>query len=482
MTGTTTTTTTSTVMPVDPSNTLTLGISGLDAQTHSIAVAAIPQTETTTTASLAIRTQIMDFVCFTEVPTCALANAYPCTFEFGGDNYQNATACFLAQKYTDQPEKMALFTECATAEEAQFLDEQFVMTDERAQSWENPEACHVNKLDVMMYVLRAKFGQNLELKEQLLSTGNLYIACQGYDLLISDGFNATGQNLLGNSLMQLRGEYTGDGIVPKSLSYELQLEGLTTRCFDIMLNCPEDLIGLFYEQCWSNNDITGIQALACTNKHFYTNISTIVEKIDLNELCPLLQIIKAEQAKQCGFTANKPTSVLPKLGIFKAYQAMSPHIEGNAGVTYFNFTLRDGLTLRKIVEIAKGQGIKVDIWWNQILLEIGDVAIAQVLPGMGANNVFKESRNKNFNDQRVLVQGHGCELPTVGLQIMHIVLIQKISDRCLFGQDPFTYSRSVTRVQGRPLVVGGSAPACLCVDGVVGFDHEYYGAGGWRKF
>jgi len=161
---------------------------------------------------------------------------------------------------------------------------------------------------------------------------------------------------------------------------------------------------------------------------------------------------------------------------------MSPHVEGDAGVTYFDFTLRNDITLRQIMEIAKDQGIAVVMISDQILLEIGDVAIAQVLPGMGANNVFKESRNKNFNDQRVLVQGHGCELPTAGLQIMHIVLIQKIFDRCLFGKNPCTYGRSVTSVRGCPLVVGGSAPACLRVFSDDGSDFEYYGAGGWRKF
>jgi hypothetical protein len=345
------------------------------------------------------------------------------------------------------------------------------MTPERGQ--------HINKKDVMMHVLRAKFGQNPELKEQLLSTENLYIACQGYDLLVSDGFNGTGQNLLGHCLMQLRGEYGGDNVVSKSLCYEGKIQELTTGCSWLMTDYPEDLIGLFYEQCWTSGDIRSIQTLACTNRHYYKNLSKIVETINLEELCPLLKIISAPQAQEYGFPAV-PASVLPKLKLMKAYQAMSPHIEGDAGVTYFNFTLREDLTLRQIVEIANGQGIEVKMFWNQILLEIGDVAIAQVFPCMLANNVFKESRNKSFDDQLVLVHGHGCELPTAGLQIMHIVLIQKISNQCLFGQNPLTYGRSVTRVKNFPLVVGGSAPACLHVPYYNGCADEYCGAGGWR--
>jgi hypothetical protein len=161
---------------------------------------------------------------------------------------------------------------------------------------------------------------------------------------------------------------------------------------------------------------------------------------------------------------------------------MAPNVEGDAGVTYFDFTLPEDLTLRQIVEIAKAQGITVEIYWDKILPAIGDVAIKQVFPCMLANNVFKDSRNKNYDDQCVRVRRHGCELPTVEQYIIHIVLINKIYNQCLFGQNPLTYGRSSTSVKDFPLVVGDSAPGRLSVSFFLGCDLERIGAGSRRKF
>jgi len=268
--------------------------------------------------------------------------------------------------------------------------------------------------------------------------------------------------------------------ISKSLGCEVQ--DLTTQCSWFMPDIPQDLIGLFFEQCWSNNDFTDFLALACTNHYFYTNISTIVEKIDLKKLCPLLQIVSATQARECGFQAL-PASVLPKLSVMKAYQAMSPHVEGDAGVTYLDFSLPDGITLREIVEIARNQGITIHFSWTEILTEIGDVAIAQVFPCMLANNIFKDSRNKNFDDQLVLMMEHGCKLPTVEQYIMHIVLIQKISNQCLFGVSPLTYGRTITICQDLALVIGSSSRGSLFASGSSDdCEYESVGAGGSRKF
>ncbi len=486
MSNPTVTNTTSTVSTTDVARTtMTTGVTTSCPATLAIGLqAGTPSADCT---SLVGRTETisqnkLDFVSFTENPTCEFANAYPCKIEFGGKHYQNATACFLAQKYTDQPLIMELLTECETAEEALFLSSTCPMTDARKLSWESPDARHANKYDVMMHVQRAKFGQNLNLKEQLRSTENLYIACQGYDPLWSDGFNSMGQNQLGQCLMQLRKEYGKGSIMPQSTDYTLRIQALDERCILIMTGIPEDIIHQIFLQCFSNNDITGIQALACTNKCFYTNITMIVETLDLAQLCPLLQIVSAEQAHRYGFQAQSAL-IFPKLKLIEAYQEMAPHVEGNAGVTYFNFTLSEGLTFRQIVKIANGQGIEVEIYWDQILQDIGDVAIKQAFPCMLANNVFKNSRKKNYDELCVLVRGHGCELPTVEQYIVQIVLISKISNQslCLFGEKPRTYGSSSTHdVQGLPLVVGGSAPGCLDVNARI-WGHEAVGAGGRRK-
>ncbi len=475
------TNTTSTVSTTDVARTtMTTGVTTSCPATLAIGLQA--GTSPADCTSLVGRTETisqnkLDFVSFTENPTCSFANAYPCAIEFGGKHYQNATACFLAQKYTDQPRIMELLTDCETAEEALFLSSTCPMTEERKLSWENPDAQHV----VMMQVLRAKFGQNPNLKEQLLSTGNLYIVCQGYDPLWSDGFNGTGQNQLGQCLMQLRGEYGKDSIVPQSTGYSFRIQALNERCILIMTGIPGDITHQIFLQCFSNTDITGIQALACTNKHFYKNITMIIEKLDLAQLCPLLQIVSAEEAQKYGFTAQ-PAPIFPKLKLIKAYQEMAPHVEDNAGLTYFDFTLPEDLTLRQIVEIAKGQGIGVDIQRDKILQDIGDVAIKQAFPCTLANNVFKESRKKTYDEQCVLVGGHGCELPTVEQYIIQIVLISKISNQslCLFGENSSTYGRSSTHVEGLPLIVGCSTPAFFSVFNIESVN-RCFGAGGQRK-
>ena len=237
-----TTTTTSSVMPV---NTLTQrsGLNGLSpqtAQTHSVASAAIPQAETTTTTSLAIRTQIipeMDFICFTEIPTSEFANAYPCRFEFGGKYYPNATICFIAQQYIDEPEKMDGILHCETIEEAQFLMDFFTQCEsEEVAQFPDGQLATILKSrqsrdnsEIMMHVLRAKFGQNPKLKEQLLFTGKRYIFCEGNDRIENDGFNVDGRNQLGKCLMQLRKEYGGEDIALDSFCYEEKIPALKAR-------------------------------------------------------------------------------------------------------------------------------------------------------------------------------------------------------------------------------------------------------------
>ncbi len=259
---------------------------------------------------------------------------------------------------------------------------------------------------------------------------------------------------------------------------------LYKKCYIKLIS--EDIISEIVKYSLLNN-VTGIQALACANKHFYTNITAIVGKLDLKQLCPLLQTVSAEEGKTYGFPAQ-PASIFPKLKLIKAYQEMAPHVEGNVQgnpvLTYFDFTLPEDLTFGKIVEIAEDQKIGVSISWDQILPTIGGLAIQQAFPCMLANNVFIDSRCKGYEDQCVLVRGHGCGLPTVEQYIIQIVLISKISNQslCLFGKNPLTYGRSLTHVQGFPLVVGESDLARLNVYSDFGCSDKDVGAGGLRKF
>jgi hypothetical protein len=143
--------------------------------------------------------------------------------------------------------------------------------------------------------------------------------------------------------------------------------------------------------------------------------------------------------------------------------------------------MRKGLTLNQLVAIAAKAGMDVKIHWNKIVKELGDVPVEQTYVILITNSVFNESRRKSYDQQKELVGAHGCEMPTVQEYVALCVFTNKVFQKCLYGQNPLTYGRTSTQVEGDPLIFGGSAPARLCVHNFV-FVHESVGAGGQRKF
>ena len=413
-------------------------------------------------------------LCFTETSTCELANAYPCKIEFGGKYYANATICFLAQQYTDQPHIMDLLTKCETAEEALFLSSTCPMTKERKLSWENLDTEHINKNDVMMHVLRAKFGQNPELKEKLLALGGIYIVAQGNDPYLSDCFNGTGQNQLGISLMCLQGEYGGTGIIKSSTSYNKMTLDLKDRCQFLVLELNEDIISEIFGYCLSGSDVTSVAKLSLTNVHFYKHIMHLVNQLDLKKICPELRILDAQTL---GLTAGDEPS-MKKLALIKSFKEMAFQVEDNAGLTLL--TMTKGLTLNQLVVIAEKARIKVSVP-DEISIELGDVPVEHTYRIVITNNVFINSRVKSYDKQQELVLEIGCEMPTVQEYVALCIFTKVIFNICLYGRTPLTYGRSSTHVWGYPLVVVGRTPARLDLNAHHPVGHEDCGAGGRRK-
>jgi predicted NAD-dependent protein-ADP-ribosyltransferase YbiA (DUF1768 family) len=412
---------------------------------------------------------------FAEAPTSPFGNAFPCTFGFEGKLYQNATACFLAQQYTDQPEIMNLFT-TLDHEEATSLAEFTPMTKERKNSWENPRAGHINRDGVLMKVLRAKFDQNPDLKNQLLETGDVYLVCQGHGLHLSDNFNGTGKNALGASLMRLRGKFGGTGQVEPPAAYHSATQSLQARSHSIANELYSDVIGnLFYHLFQS--DLTTLSAVSCVNKHWNTCSTNLWSGVDLKQLCPELTILDAEaQGVKC---EDEPKISKPLL--LKWVREICPHVEGNAGVT--QLTMTKGTTLNQLIEIAKGEGMDVEVLWDRIIPELGHVPVEQTYGILITNSVFMNSRAKTFDLQKPLVEGHGCVMPTVQEYVALCVYTNKVFKKCLYGQNPWAYGRTSTHVENSPLVVGGSVPAHLSIRSsrYDVFGREDYGAGGQRK-
>jgi N-glycosidase YbiA len=144
--------------------------------------------------------------------TSFMGNFHPCGFEFDGVRYKCAEAAFQAQKFTDR----------AFREEFRDLDGDAAFHKGQIRHPSFDPAWDSKKDEVMMHVLRAKFGQNPELKAQLLATGSTYLIehnpVKGRDNYWSDDNDGSGQNKLGILLMQLRAEYGGTGEVPKPSS------------------------------------------------------------------------------------------------------------------------------------------------------------------------------------------------------------------------------------------------------------------------
>lgn len=142
------------------------------------------------------------------VTKACLSNFYPCEFEFNDKMFNFSEQCFMYQK-------ALLFNDFGVAE--QILDETDVRKikalGRKVKNFNN-ELWDKHKEDFMFNACYAKFSQNNELKDFLLSTGNREIVeASPVDNIWGIGFSSDkamenvdkwGQNLLGKVLMKVR--------------------------------------------------------------------------------------------------------------------------------------------------------------------------------------------------------------------------------------------------------------------------------------
>ena len=143
-----------------------------------------------------------------KVTKACLSNFYPCEFEFNDKMFNFSEQCFMYQK-------ALLFNDFEVAE--QILNETDVRKikalGRKVKNFNN-ELWDKHKEDFMFNACYAKFSQNNELKDFLLSTGNREIVeASPVDNIWGIGFssdnamkniNKWGQNLLGKVLMKVR--------------------------------------------------------------------------------------------------------------------------------------------------------------------------------------------------------------------------------------------------------------------------------------
>lgn len=142
------------------------------------------------------------------VTRACLSNFYPCKFEFNGKTFNFSEQCFMYQK-------AILFNDFEIAK--QVLNETDVRKikalGRKVKNFNN-ELWDKHKEDFMFNACYAKFSQNSELKDFLLSTSNREIVeASPVDNIWGIGFssdkamenvNKWGQNLLGKVLMKVR--------------------------------------------------------------------------------------------------------------------------------------------------------------------------------------------------------------------------------------------------------------------------------------
>lgn len=125
-----------------------------------------------------------------------LSNFYKAKVEFEGIVYLNNEAAFQAQKCLNKEDRKQFAN--LNPSEAKKLGRSVVLR----KDWENI------KIDVMKKIVRAKFEQNLDLREKLLETGDAHLE-EGntWGDRIWGTVNGFGANNLGKILMEIRTEY-----------------------------------------------------------------------------------------------------------------------------------------------------------------------------------------------------------------------------------------------------------------------------------
>jgi len=99
--------------------------------------------------------------------------------------------------------------------------------------------------------------------------------------------------------------------------------------------------------------------------------------------------------------------------------------------------------------------------------------------------VLPESRAKDYDTQKKMVEEKGCHMPSVLEAIVLNLMVFDLTGERLYGQDPWTYTRCVEKVDGKyPVVVGGFGSDGLNVNddySISFFDYDDYCAACARR-
>jgi len=133
-----------------------------------------------------------------------LSNFYPCVVEFDGIKFKSSEVAYQASKVP-------------VGEAWEHDKVSFAQLDAREARRVGRGLRHIRqdwddvKLNIMYRILRAKFSQNLDLKQKLLATDGAYLEETNYWHDTFWGiYNGVGENHLGRLLMVVRDEINED--------------------------------------------------------------------------------------------------------------------------------------------------------------------------------------------------------------------------------------------------------------------------------
>lgn len=393
------------------------------------------------------------------LPVADLFNPYKDKlFEFGGKFYKGITHCFCAQMYRDQPDLMDCCAEIDDLERLEAFVQLNPMTSNHKRAWDNPADVHKSQRGVLMHVCRAQFGQNPELGKNLLATGKFYLGCHKFPFVFTE-------NLLGECLMDLRGEYGGAGRVAQSVQ-------LT---FDIWSNILGSGIG-----------IPELGKLSCLNKSFYEWVSKGISMLPLESLIQIcgnkLHVIDTSEGRIPFFLPNDR-----KLEFLKKFQKLVCLVEGDEGVAWI--TLEKGRTLNQCIKTAKDKAITVSVRFAAHLVEqIGGIPVEQAYGELISCNILKGSRGQSISFKEKLLKEKGFEMPGILDYVTLCAYMQIILRKYVYCRDkngsPSTYGVFAECKQLSDLCpavgVGASSPFKFQINGRL--PHRDVGVGARWKF